>query len=145
MPIFANQNRDQLRQMYFDAWHKHQQRLPMTPLEAQIAGVIELHPEYQPLFADPDKALDRNWLPEGGATNPFLHLGLHLAVRDQIATDRPPGIRAAYQTLASSSKSHHDAEHRLIDCLAEALWNAQRSGHAPDENAYLTRVRSLLR
>ena len=143
MPLFANQSRDQLRQMYVDAWQKHINRQPMEPLQAQIADVIALHPEYQALFSDASHVLDKDWLPEGGATNPFLHMGLHLAVRDQVATDRPVGIRAVFQKLIGTQGSTHDAEHRMIECLAEVLWNAQRSGLPPDEAAYLDKLRSI--
>jgi hypothetical protein len=137
-----NPDRQQLRQMYIDAWRKHRNHQPMQPLEAQIADVIELHPEYQAVLGNDDN-VDKDWLPEGGASNPFLHMGLHLAVRDQIATDRPSGINAAYQALLHKRGSRHEAEHQLIECLAEALWSAQRSGTPPDEVAYLHKVRSL--
>jgi len=145
MPFFAHQSREQLRQMYFDAWQKHCNRQPMQPLEAQIAEAIAAHPEYHALFADAQRMLDRDWLPEGGAANPFLHLGMHLAIRDQIATDRPAGIRSAFQALTARSASRHDAEHRMIECLAEALWNAQRAGLPPDASAYLDKVRNASR
>lgn len=145
MPFFANQSRDQLRQTYFDAWQKYRNKQPLQPLEAQVADVIALHPEYHALITDAGRILDKDWLPEGGATNPFLHMGLHLAVRDQIATDRPLGIRNAYQALAAKLPATHDAEHRMIECLAEALWNAQRSGLPPDEAAYLTKIRNAAR
>lgn len=127
--------------MYVDAWQKHRNHQPLQPLEAQIADVIEWHPEYHALFADAENALDKDWLPEGGASNPFLHMGLHLTVRDQVATDRPAGIRSAYQTLLSRRPAH-EAEHQIIECLAEALWNAHRSGLPPDEIAYLAKIRS---
>jgi hypothetical protein len=144
MPFFHNQSRDELRRFYIEAWRKHRERLPMEPLEAQIADVIALHPEYQPALENPD-ALDQDYTPETGQSNPFLHMGLHLAVREQVATDRPQGIRAAFAALASRMGSPHDAEHQMIECLAEALWDAQRSGRAPDESAYLQRVLSLTR
>lgn len=143
MPFFANQSREQLRQLYFDAWQKHCNQQPLQPLEAQVADVIALHPEYHALFTAAHRALDRDWLPEGGATNPFLHMGLHLTIRDQIATDRPAGIRSAHQTLSHRLGSVHTAEHRMIDCLAEALWQAQRTGLPPDEDAYLHKIRAL--
>ncbi len=145
MPFFANQRRDQLRQKYFDAWHKHCKGLPLQPLEAQIADVISLHPEYHPLFAEAERVLDKDWTPEGGATNPFLHMGLHLAVREQLGTNRPAGIRDAFQALQIKSGTPHDAEHKLIELLAEALWSAQRSGLPPDETAYLAKVRNAAR
>ena len=143
MPIFDTQSRDQLRQMYIDAWRKQREGVPMEPLEAQIADVIALHPEYQAQLERPDDVVDRDYTPESGQSNPFLHMGLHLAVRDQVATDRPPGIRQAFESLAARMGSPHDAEHRIIECLAEALWEAQRAGRPPDEQAYLSRVKSL--
>jgi hypothetical protein len=144
MPFFANQNRNQLRQMYVDAWQKHCSRQPLQPVEAQIADVITLHPEYHSLFANVERLLDKDWTPEGGSSNPFLHMGLHLAVRDQIATDRPAGVREAFQTLAGQRSSSHDAEHVIIECLAEALWNAQRNDLPPDETAYLMKIRNRI-
>lgn len=142
MPFFHDQSRDQLRQMYFNAWRKHREKLPLEPVEAQVADIIELHPEYHRLFED-SSALQRDWTPEQGQTNPFLHMGLHLAIREQVGTDRPAGIRQAFTTLQQRLGSAHEAEHQMIECLAEALWDAQRGGRAPDEQAYLERLRIL--
>lgn len=143
MPFFAQQSREQLRQTYVDAWRKRCEMLPMTPLETQIADVIALHPEYHGILLPAAEVLGKDWLPEGGATNPFLHMGLHLAVREQVATDRPAGIRAAYQSLLVRVNTAHDTEHRIMDCLAEALWSAQRHGLPPNEQAYLDKIRQL--
>ena len=143
MPFFDNQSRDQLRRVYIEAWRKRREGLPIEPLEAQVADVIALHPEYHAALERVDDALDRDYTPESGQSNPFLHLGLHLAVRDQIATDRPAGIRKAFQSVAARLGSEHEAEHRIIECLAEAMWEAQRSGRPPDEAAYLQRVLRL--
>lgn len=145
MPFFHDQSRDQLRQMYIDVWRKRLAGLPMEPLEAQIADVIELHPEYQAALAGPDSVLDRDYTPEGGQSNPFLHMGLHLAVREQIGTDRPHGIRKCFVNLATKLQDEHAAEHQLIEVLAETLWEAQRSGLPPNEQVYLERVRHLVR
>lgn len=143
MPFFDTQSRDQLRRAYVEAWRKRREGLPMEPLEMQIADVVELHPEYRAALEGADHVLDKDYTPEGGHSNPFLHMGLHLAVRDQIATDRPVGIRAQFERLARRAGSPHDAEHQIIECLAEAMWQAQRSGLPPDERAYLERVRTL--
>ena len=97
MPFFDTQSRDQLRRVYIDAWRKRRERLPMEPLEAQVADVIELHPEYHATLEQPDEGVERDYTPAGGQSNPFLHMGLHLAVRDQIATDRPVGLRKAFE------------------------------------------------
>jgi hypothetical protein len=143
MPFFDNQSRDELRRVYVEAWRKRRAGLPSEPLEAQVADVIALHPEYHAALERGEDAHARDYTPEGGQSNPFLHMGLHLAVRDQIATDRPAGLRKAFENLAQRIGSAHDAEHRIIECLAEAMWDAQRSGRPPDEIAYLQRVLRL--
>lgn len=145
MPVFDQQSRDQLRQSWVDAWQKRCRMLPMTPLETQIADVIALHPEYHPLLDQAASAVQRDWHPEGGATNPFLHMSLHLAIREQVSTDRPTGIRAVHQTLQQQRGDAHGAEHAMIECLAEALWTAQRNRQPPDEQAYLQKLVALTR
>jgi hypothetical protein len=144
MPIFQNQSRHELRQMYVEVWRKQRDRLPLEPLEAQIAQVIAEHPEYQSLLDDRDTALTRDFTPEGGQTNPFLHMALHLTVRDQIATDRPLGVRAAYETLIRR-RDPHEVEHAMLEHLAEALWQAQRDNVPPNEQVYLRRVQKMAR
>ena len=143
MPFFANQSRDELRRVYVEAWRKRRASLPVEPLEAQVADVIELHPEYHGALERGGEMLTRDFTPEGGQSNPFLHMGLHLAVRDQVATDRPAGLRQAFASLAQRLGSAHEAEHRIIECLAEAMWEGQRSGRPPDETAYLEAVLRL--
>lgn len=138
--IFSG-DRGVLRLMYADAWTKHVQSLPLTALEQQIVRVIEEHPEYQ---NDIESAsASRDYLPDDGGTNPFLHMGLHLGLRDQVATNRPAGIRGVYERLAATLGSAHAAEHAMIECLAETLWEAQRNNRPPDEQAYVERLRRL--
>ena len=141
MPFFHDQDRSSLRRMYLDAWRKHVEGRILEPLEAQIVAVVAEHPEYQALLED-HTALGRDWTPEQGSTNPFLHMSLHLAIREQVATDRPTGIAAVHAAL-SDTAGRHEAEHRMLECLGAALWEAQRSGRAPDESAYLDALRRL--
>jgi hypothetical protein len=141
MPFFHDQDRGALRRMYVDAWRKHREALPVEPVEDQIIRVVLLHPEYASLLESGAEALARDYTPEGGETNPFLHMGLHLAVREQVATDRPPGIAEAHRQLLRQFGEVHEAEHAMIECLGEALWQAQRAGSAPDERAYLEAIR----
>lgn len=143
MPIFSGQNREQMRQMYLDAWRKYTARQPLEPLEAQLAAVIAEHPEYVPLLESGPQVLDSDYTPEGGRENPFLHMGLHLAIREQVATDRPPGIAQIHHSLSQRLGDPHAAEHAMLERLAETLWESQRSGRAPDEQRYLERLRSL--
>ena len=143
-PSTGGYSREQLRRSYSDAWCKHRARAPLTPLEAMIVGVIERHPEYQTLIEDPQGALAFESAATGPAENPFLHMGLHLAVREQLAIDRPPGVRELQRSLEALLGDPHGAEHALMEALAETLWEAQRSGKAPDERHYLELSRRRL-
>ena len=138
--IFGS-DKNELRQMYFDAWQKFTTGATMSPLEVQIARVIDDHPEYQELMTG--EVAEAAFTPEGGQTNPFLHMGLHLAIREQVATDRPPGIAAIFYALLVRHGDAHSAEHEALECLAETLWEAQRANAMPDEQVYLERLRRL--
>jgi len=139
--MFDN-NRSALRKKYFDTWHKHVNNLPLEPLEAQILEVILLHPDYHTLLATLDNS-DQDYLPEAGQTNPYLHMGLHLGLREQLQTDRPTGIKKIYQTLCIRSGDPHETEHRMMNCLAQVLWDARQNHVAPDERVYLENLKKL--
>lgn len=143
MSFFSGESREHLRRRYLDAWRKFSAREALGPLESQLAAVIAEHPEYVSWLESGDDALSAEFTPEGGRQNPFLHMGLHLAIREQVATDRPAGIAALYAKLVRSLGGAHAAEHAMIEPLAGTLWEAQRSGKVPDEQAYLERLRRL--
>lgn len=137
-------DRDQLRQFYCDTWEKHcQQNEALSPLEQQITAVIKEHPEYHALLENKEASISADYLPEMGDTNPFLHMGMHLGLREQVSTNRPDGIAELYQSLVAL-KGTHDAEHEMMECLAETIWQAQRNNTMPDETAYLASLRKLL-
>ena len=139
--MIFSQDKNELRQMYADAWRKNQNCEILSPFEAQIAKVLEDHPEYQ--SALDEEGLAETFSPEQGNTNPFLHMGLHLAIRDQLATDRPVGISTIYQQLIVKYSNPHETEHRMLDCLAETLWEAQNQNAPPDQQNYLERLRQI--
>lgn len=138
--MFGN-DRNQLRQMYKTSWEKFLKKETLTSLESQITAVIQEHPEYHSFVSQ----LEKDFLPELGQTNPFLHMGLHLGIREQIDTNRPAGIKQIFAQLIPLCNSPHDAEHKMIDCLAEAMWSAQTNNQPPDEDKYLNNLRELLK
>src|SRR3569623_1288302 len=108
-PMFS-QDRDQLRQVFIESWRKFRADEALQPLEQLIAQAIHAHPEYHALFDRPDRLLDKVYTPEMGQSNPFLHLGLHIAVQELIAADRPPGspsmtTRASRPPSASGART----------------------------------------
>lgn len=141
--MIFSQDRKQLRQMYIDSWTKFTEKQPMTDLEIQIARVIEHHPEYHNLMVE--KFVDSDYLPEQGQTNPFLHMGLHLSLIEQITTNRPQGIQVVYQQLVAHYQGdEHKVHHIMMDHLVEAMWTAQKYNTLPDEQAYLQQLQQSL-
>jgi len=141
--MFESGSRADLRRMYLETWRKLSGRVPLEPLEGHIAAVIEAHPEYIPMLESGEAALAADFKPESGRQNPFLHMGMHLAIREQVGTDRPPGIAGIHARLARELGSEHAAEHAMMEALGETLWEAQRAGLAPDERAYIARLTDM--
>jgi hypothetical protein len=132
-----NPSRDEARRFFFDTWGKYRRGEALSGLERPALAVISLHPEYHALLDAPERHLERDFLPEDGGINPFLHLSLHLAVEEQLSIDQPAGILALYQRLLQKTGAEHDAKHALLECLGEMLWQAQRLNAAPDPKIYL--------
>ncbi|NWG72871.1 MAG: DUF1841 family protein [Parvularculaceae bacterium] len=132
-----NPSRDQVRRFFCDTWARYGRSEPLSALEQTALQVILLHSEYHGLLEDPERHLDRDYTPESGGVNPFLHLSLHLAIAEQLSIDQPRGIRSAFEALQTRLGSEHDALHAVLECLGETLWQAQRQGTGPDERAYL--------
>ena len=130
-------SRDEARRFLVDAWSKHRAKQPLSGLEQVAAGLIALHPEYHPVIENPERFVDRDWKPEAGEANPFLHLSLHLAVAEQISIDQPTGIRAQFERLRAARGDEHAALHAVLECLGEVMWSAQRHGTPPDAALYI--------
>ena len=135
-------NRNELRQVYLSCWQLKKNNLPMDPMQEVVANIVELHPEYHQLLED-QESVDRDFSAEMGETNPFLHMSMHIALHEQISTNRPEGINDCYQKLCLLHGGAHDAEHQMMECLGDALWNAQRNQTAPDETEYLDCLKKI--
>ena len=141
MALF-NPSRDQVRQFFFDTWAKFQQHQPLTDLEGIALQVIQMHPEYHVVLNAPEKYMEQAYFPEMGETNPFLHMSLHMSILEQISINQPIGIAEAYQKLIVKHGNESDAQHDLMDCLAETIWQAQRTGQVLDAAAYSERIQA---
>jgi hypothetical protein len=133
-------DRQGMRSRFTTAWARAEERLPLEPLDDQLVQIAAMHPEYQEFLRDPE-SLDQDFHPEAGATNPFLHMGLHQAIREQIGLDRPTGIRQLHRQMLTATSDVHAAEHRMMECLAKALWRLQRDQQPFDEESYLRCIR----
>ena len=132
-----NPSREQVRQFFFDAWRKYREHDLLAGMDQLAVGVIVLHPEYHTVLEQPERYQEREYRPEAGATNPFLHMSMHLAIEEQLSIDQPPGIALEFARIAARCGDRHAACHEVMECLAETVWRAQRDGAAPDAPAYL--------
>ena len=137
------ENRDDARRYFFKVWQKHHNKQPLEPLEVLILDVILAHPEYDEIMKNGETGLAEEFSPEQGRTNPFLHMSMHIAIKEQIQADRPAGIREICKMLLEKFQDWHQMEHAVMECLGESLWLAQRNNRMPDESAYLESLRKL--
>ncbi|KGP64033.1 hypothetical protein EP47_03675 [Legionella norrlandica] len=141
--MFYGDTIQETRQLFFTSWDKYQNKKPLSPLEKEIAQVILDHPEYHKIMEQNHMFHEYTYYPELGETNPFLHMGLHLAIREQITTNRPIGIQVVYTNLLEKHKDPLAVEHLIMEQLAECLWLSQKNNMPPDENHYLNTLRNL--
>lgn len=138
--MFAPSQED-VRRFFCDVWHRRRHGLPLDPMQAKLAGWIDLHPEYDGDLSNVEVALAKVYAVEDGRTNPFLHLGMHLSLTEQVEIDQPTGIRSACEQLSARLGSLHEAHHQMMECLGRMVWESQRSGLPPDGHQYLDCVR----
>lgn len=129
-------SREQARQFFFDTWRKYRQREMLSAMEDMALEVVLLHPEYQAMLDDAEHYHDKDYLPEMGDINPFLHMSMHIAVMEQLSIDQPAGIRKRFEHLLKKTGNEHDAMHQVMECLGEMIWQAQRNRSALDASVY---------
>jgi len=138
------QDRDSGRRFFFQVWDKYKdQKIQLESLEQLVLGVILEHPEYHGILENQEEGLQQEFTPEMGQSNPFLHMSMHIALKEQIGADRPLGIKVLYQELLKMNSGNHELEHKMMECLGEAMWLAQRNNSMPDEQAYMESLRKI--
>jgi len=140
--MFGN-DRNEMRKMFFSAWANFNNKALLQPLEQVIVNIIQLHPEYHSLLEN-ESNLDKEYTPEMGETNPFLHMSMHIAIQEQLSTNRPENLKKVYQSLLASHQDAHQVEHMLMECLGQMIWQAQRDQTLPNENHYISCIEKLV-
>lgn len=135
-------SRDEARLFFINVWEKHQKGRALAEIERITLAILFDHPEYHRYLTE--NQLDHDWRLEHGETNPFLHIGMHLAIEEQLSINQPAGICALYQALCQSLCDEHTAKHEMMDGLAEMIWQAQRQNSAPNPEVYLDVLRKKI-
>ena len=144
MSLF-NPSRDQVRQFFFNTWALYSQQKPLSDLEKIALEVIQMHPEYHGILSHSEQFSQQEYFPEMGETNPFLHMSLHLSAIEQISINQPTGITQIYEKLKQQHLDTHPAQHDILDCLAETIWNAQRNQTPLNSELYLELLNKRLK
>jgi hypothetical protein len=139
-----NPSREEVRRFFCNTWKKKTDNHILDSMESLAGDWMEQHPEYHQLLIDPEGALGQDYTPERGETNPFLHLSMHLSISEQISIDQPTGIREIAEKLTRTLGSEHEAQHRIMECLGQVMWEAQREGKPLDPESYLESLKKLV-
>ncbi len=143
MSLF-NPSRDQVRTFFFETWAKYKAQKPQTDLEKIALDVLLMHPEYHAILGAPEQFKHQEYFPEFGETNPFLHMSLHLSILEQISINQPIGITDIYEKLKLKRQDEHNAQHDILECLGEVIWQAQRNNTSLDAHNYVQLLRQKI-
>jgi hypothetical protein len=139
-----NPTREEVRRFFCDAWKKKTEGHILDSMEILAGDWMAEHPEYHTLLADPEGALAQDYTPERGETNPFLHLSMHLSISEQISINQPPGIKEVAEKLSQKMGSDHEAQHLMMECLGQVMWEAQCEGGQLSPEKYLEALKKLV-
>ncbi|MDC0239719.1 DUF1841 family protein [Candidatus Thioglobus sp.] len=134
-----SQDRKKQREFLAESWQKYTNNKPLEPLEEQLVSIIEIHPEYHDFIGN----IESEYFPDQGEVNPFLHINLHLALREQISINQPKGVREVHQKLINHYKDSHEVEHLMMECIAEMIYISQKNNTTMDQVSYLKCITSL--
>ncbi|MDH3376311.1 MAG: DUF1841 family protein [Gammaproteobacteria bacterium] len=136
-------DRQQMRRVFFDAWKKFRNNEPLVGVEPLIVAVAQQHPEYHAVLDNSERHSQRDYYSELGDSNPFLHMGMHITLLEQIQMDTPKGIRSCFRQLQANGDDEHQAQHRMMVCLNAYISRIQIDGAAAGADDYLSCLQSL--
>lgn len=137
---FGNSPKD-MRSFFYSSWDKYKQKQRLSTLEQQLVSIILDHPEYHCIFDDPSQS---ETLLNSFTENPFLHLAMHLTIRDQITLKKPPEVSTIFHKLQQKHGDSHIVEHLLMEPLARYLIQLQQSTTPPSITDYVSACQELL-
>lgn len=130
-------SKESFRQQFLSVWEKHQSKQVLSALETQILDVILSHPEYQAAIENQENTSEED------KSRAFMHMSLHIALIEQLSTNRPEGIQALFLKAVEKWQVHL-AEHHFMEVLGNFMWEMARDNKAPDDSVYLEKLKERL-
>lgn len=136
-----NPSQSDVRRFFCAVYAKWLAKGTMDGIETIAALWIAEHSEYHDDLSNAETAVAKDYTVDAGRTNPFLHLSMHLSISEQCSIDQPRGIQAAIESLTAKLDSLHNAHHIAMEALGSMMWESQRSGQAPNGEAYIESIK----
>ena len=136
-------DRQQMRGVFFDAWKKIRNNEPLSGVEPLIVAVAKQHPEYHGVLENSQQHGQQEYFPELGDSNPFLHMGMHITLLEQLQMDTPKGILDCFRQLQANGDDEHQAQHRMMVCLDAYIRRIQIKDEAAGVDDYLSCLQCL--
>ena len=115
---------------------------PVEELDEKIADILDLHPEFNPIWEEGELALVPREV-NGQIVNPFVHTVLHVIIDRQLQVGDPDYIAAAHTRLTEQGMDSHEALHAIIAIYANLHFAGTRKSTQFDSLDYETQVNSL--
>ncbi len=117
------------RKVFYDAWMRHQERLALSEFDQRLIQVMLKYPQYTHCITPEE-------IPVEEGLNPYVVMGAHLELSEQIALDRPQGVRKVFQDLVIRYDDQK-AEKMMLDVLLSVLSQSYQRSEVPDYQVYL--------
>lgn len=137
-------SKDEVRKIWCEVFAKSMGSGQLTEMEAAMASIIALHPEYEWVLGDVAVAVGHEFSIDCWESNPFLHLSLHLAIAEQLKPGGQNEVHRMFTEIEALADSRHDAEHFAMGCLAASISESRRKGTALTTDNYLRLLRQKL-
>ena len=115
---------------------------PTEELDERIAGVLELHPEFDSIWEEGEMASAPREI-NGMIVNPFVHTVLHVIIDRQLQLGDPDYVAAAYKRLIDQGMESHEALHSIIAIFANLHFASTRRGGQFDSLDYESQINNL--
>jgi Domain of unknown function (DUF1841) len=137
-------SKDEVRKIWCEVYTKSMNSGELTEMEAAMASIIALHPEYEWVLGEVAVAVTHEFSIDCWESNPFLHLSLHLAIAEQLKSGGQNDVHEVFAEMAVLADSRHEAEHFAMGCLAASISESRRKRTALTTDNYLKLLRQKL-
>lgn len=139
---FEKLQKRMMRQNMHRIWQVAQSRNldGLTDDEKEIAWIMLEHEEFNDDFRNAEELADYEYNPDS-EVNPFMHIGIHIAVENQLKQKEPLEVCEFYNAAKERGVSHHEIIHRLGFILMPLVFHTLKHLKPFDNERYKNLLR----